>query len=108
MEEQTRLAKEQVDALLEDRKIKAEEAEAQRQRDQDRIAALTDKLVLQFMQFMMSVFLVIYHCDLQLFVKQTSRLLSSVADIKFPLNFQIYFYLSPLTCQTPANSEPVA
>lgn len=46
MEEQTRLAKEQVDALLEDRKIKAEEAEAQRQRDQDRIAALTDKLVL--------------------------------------------------------------
>lgn len=46
MEEQTRLAKEQVDALLEDRKIKTEEAEAQRQRDQDRIAALTDKLVL--------------------------------------------------------------
>lgn len=46
MEEQTRLAKEQVDTLLEDRKIKAEEAEAQRQRDQDRIAALTDKLVL--------------------------------------------------------------
>lgn len=44
MEEQTRLAKEQVDALLEDRKIKTEEAEAQRQRDQDRIAALTDKL----------------------------------------------------------------
>ncbi|XP_030588071.1 coiled-coil domain-containing protein 77 [Archocentrus centrarchus] len=44
MEEQTRLAKEQVEALLEDRRIKTEEAQAQRQRDQDRIAALTDKL----------------------------------------------------------------
>uniref|UniRef100_A0A1A8PAJ9 Coiled-coil domain containing 77 n=1 Tax=Nothobranchius pienaari TaxID=704102 RepID=A0A1A8PAJ9_9TELE len=44
MEEQTRLAKEQVEALLEDRKIKTEEAQAQRQRDQERIAALNDKL----------------------------------------------------------------
>nr|XP_040017915.1 coiled-coil domain-containing protein 77 [Gasterosteus aculeatus aculeatus]XP_040017916.1 coiled-coil domain-containing protein 77 [Gasterosteus aculeatus aculeatus] len=44
MEEQTRLAKEQVESLLEDRRIQAEEAEAQRQRDQERIPALTDKL----------------------------------------------------------------
>uniref|UniRef100_A0A3Q2T6F7 Coiled-coil domain containing 77 n=1 Tax=Fundulus heteroclitus TaxID=8078 RepID=A0A3Q2T6F7_FUNHE len=44
MEEQTRLAKEQVEALLEDRRIKTEEAQAQRQRDQERIAALTEKL----------------------------------------------------------------
>lgn len=44
MEEQTRLAKEQVEALMEDRRIKTEEAQAQRQRDQERIAALTEKL----------------------------------------------------------------
>ncbi|XP_070687119.1 coiled-coil domain-containing protein 77 isoform X1 [Pempheris klunzingeri] len=44
MEEQTRLAKDQVESLLEDRRIKTEEALAQRQRDQERIAALTDKL----------------------------------------------------------------
>lgn len=44
MEEQTRLAKEQVESLLEDRRIKTEEAQAQQQRDEERIAALTDKL----------------------------------------------------------------
>lgn len=44
MEEQTRLAKEQVESLLEDRQIKAEEAQAQQQREQERIAALSEKL----------------------------------------------------------------
>ncbi|KAG7244484.1 hypothetical protein INR49_030136 [Caranx melampygus] len=44
MEEQTRLAKEQVESLLEDRRINTEEAQAKRQRDQERITALTDKL----------------------------------------------------------------
>ncbi|XP_038562326.1 coiled-coil domain-containing protein 77 [Micropterus salmoides] len=44
MEEQTRLAKEQVESLLEDRRIKTEEAQAQQHRDQERITALTDKL----------------------------------------------------------------
>ncbi|MBN3315144.1 CCD77 protein, partial [Atractosteus spatula] len=44
MEEQTRLAKEQVESLLEDRRIRVEEAQLQHQRDQDRISALTDKL----------------------------------------------------------------
>ncbi|KAM9377718.1 coiled-coil domain-containing protein 77 isoform 1-T2 [Pholidichthys leucotaenia] len=44
MEEQTRLAKEQVEALLEDRRIKTEEVQAQRQRDKEHIAALTEKL----------------------------------------------------------------
>ncbi|CAN9498779.1 unnamed protein product [Ophioblennius macclurei] len=44
MEEQTRLAKEQVEALLEDRRIKTEEAQVQQQRDQERIASLTNKL----------------------------------------------------------------
>ncbi|XP_041854102.1 coiled-coil domain-containing protein 77 [Melanotaenia boesemani] len=44
MEEQTRLAKEQAEALLEDRRIKTEEAQAQRQKDQERITSLTDKL----------------------------------------------------------------
>lgn len=43
MEEQTRLAKEQVESLLEDRRIRVEEAQVQHQRDQDRITALTNK-----------------------------------------------------------------
>lgn len=43
MEEQTRLAKEQVESLLDDRKIKSEEALAQRLRNQKQIATLTDK-----------------------------------------------------------------
>ncbi|KAJ8386894.1 hypothetical protein AAFF_G00164910 [Aldrovandia affinis] len=44
MEEQTRLAKEQAESLLEDRRIHAEEAQVQRQRDEERLAALTDRL----------------------------------------------------------------
>uniref|UniRef100_A0A672RVQ9 Coiled-coil domain-containing protein 77-like n=1 Tax=Sinocyclocheilus grahami TaxID=75366 RepID=A0A672RVQ9_SINGR len=44
LEEQTRLAKEQVEALLEDRRIHQEERQVQHQRDQDAITALTDKL----------------------------------------------------------------
>ncbi|KAE8296474.1 Coiled-coil domain-containing protein 77 [Larimichthys crocea] len=44
MEEQTRLAKEQIESLMEDRRIKTEEAQAQQHRDQERITALTDKL----------------------------------------------------------------
>ncbi|XP_063052766.1 coiled-coil domain-containing protein 77 [Engraulis encrasicolus] len=44
MEEQTRLAKEQVECLQEDRRIRVEEADVQRQRDQERLTALTDKL----------------------------------------------------------------
>lgn len=43
MEEQTRLAKEQVESLLDDRKIKSEEALAQRLRNQKQITTLTDK-----------------------------------------------------------------
>ncbi|NWU04957.1 CCD77 protein, partial [Cephalopterus ornatus] len=44
IEEQTRLSKEQVEALLEDRRIHMEEAEVQHQRDQEKIRAVTDKL----------------------------------------------------------------
>lgn len=44
MEEQTRLSKEQVESLLEDRRIHVEEGQVQHQRDQDRITVLTDKL----------------------------------------------------------------
>ncbi|XP_073720671.1 coiled-coil domain-containing protein 77-like isoform X1 [Misgurnus anguillicaudatus] len=44
MEEQTRLAKEQVEALLEDRRIHLEERQVQHKHDQDRITALEDKL----------------------------------------------------------------
>ncbi|XP_061628818.1 coiled-coil domain-containing protein 77 isoform X2 [Phyllopteryx taeniolatus] len=44
MEEQTRLAREQVESLQEDRQIKKEEAQADRQRFQCHISALTEKL----------------------------------------------------------------
>ncbi|XP_021245182.1 coiled-coil domain-containing protein 77 [Numida meleagris] len=44
IEEQTRLSKEQLQALLEDRRIHMEEAQVQHQRDQDKIKTLTDKL----------------------------------------------------------------
>ncbi|XP_054632656.1 coiled-coil domain-containing protein 77 [Dunckerocampus dactyliophorus] len=44
LEEQTRLAKERVQSLQEDRQIKTEEARAERQRDEQRISALTEKL----------------------------------------------------------------
>lgn len=44
IEEQTRLSKEQLQALLEDRRIHMEEAQLQHQRDQDKIKTLTDKL----------------------------------------------------------------
>ncbi|KAM9579675.1 coiled-coil domain-containing protein 77 [Guaruba guarouba] len=44
IEEQTRLYKEQVEALLEDRRIHMEEAQVQHQRDQDKIKTITDKL----------------------------------------------------------------
>ncbi|NWS15671.1 CCD77 protein, partial [Pachyramphus minor] len=44
IEEQTQLSKEQVEALLEDRRIHMEEAEVQHQRDQEKIKAVTDKL----------------------------------------------------------------
>ncbi|NXL49032.1 CCD77 protein, partial [Podilymbus podiceps] len=44
IEEQTRLSKEQVEALLEDRRIHVEEAQVQHQRDQDKIKTITDKL----------------------------------------------------------------
>ncbi|NXP58277.1 CCD77 protein, partial [Chloropsis cyanopogon] len=45
MEEQTRLTKEQIEALLEDRRIQMEEAEVRRRRDQDKIKAVTEKLL---------------------------------------------------------------
>ncbi|NXN25325.1 CCD77 protein, partial [Nycticryphes semicollaris] len=44
LEEQTRLSKEQVEALLEDKRIHMEEAQVQHQRDQDKIKTITDKL----------------------------------------------------------------
>ncbi|NXP76692.1 CCD77 protein, partial [Ramphastos sulfuratus] len=44
LEEQTRLSKEQIEALLEDRRIHMEEAQVQHQRDKDKIKTLTDKL----------------------------------------------------------------
>ncbi|XP_009074776.1 PREDICTED: coiled-coil domain-containing protein 77, partial [Acanthisitta chloris] len=44
IEEQTRLYKEHVEALLEDRRIHMEEAQVQHQRDQDKIKTTRDKL----------------------------------------------------------------
>ena len=43
LEEQTKLAKEQIEALLEDRRVKVEEMETRRVRDTDKIKALTEK-----------------------------------------------------------------
>lgn len=45
MEEKTRLAKEQIEMLMEDRRLKTEEAEVQQNRDQKQIRALTDRWV---------------------------------------------------------------
>ncbi|NWY19076.1 CCD77 protein, partial [Aphelocoma coerulescens] len=44
IEEQTQLAKEQVEALLEDRRIQMEEAEVRHRRDQEKIKTVTEKL----------------------------------------------------------------
>lgn len=44
LEEQTKLAKEQVDALLEDRRVHMEEQQAQRERDADKIKTMQEKL----------------------------------------------------------------
>ncbi|XP_020909424.1 coiled-coil domain-containing protein 77 [Exaiptasia diaphana] len=44
LQEQTRTAKEQLDALLEDRRVRMEEQNAQRDRDSDKIKTLQDKL----------------------------------------------------------------
>ncbi|XP_053574802.1 coiled-coil domain-containing protein 77 [Bombina bombina] len=44
LEEQTRLSKEQVESLLDDRRIRMEESQVQHQRDQDKIKAITEKL----------------------------------------------------------------
>uniref|UniRef100_A0A8C5MGA7 Coiled-coil domain containing 77 n=1 Tax=Leptobrachium leishanense TaxID=445787 RepID=A0A8C5MGA7_9ANUR len=44
LEEQTRLSKEQVESLLDDRRIRMEEAQVQHQRDQDKIKGFTAKL----------------------------------------------------------------
>ncbi|NXH25583.1 CCD77 protein, partial [Myiagra hebetior] len=44
IEEQTRLAKEQIEALLEDRRIQMEEAEVRHRRDQEKIKTVTEKL----------------------------------------------------------------
>nr|XP_020644658.1 coiled-coil domain-containing protein 77 isoform X1 [Pogona vitticeps] len=43
LEEQAKLSKEQIEALLEDRRIRIEEAQVQHQRDQDKIKDLTEK-----------------------------------------------------------------
>ncbi|XP_053319115.1 coiled-coil domain-containing protein 77 [Spea bombifrons] len=44
LEEQTRLSKEQVESLLDDRRIRMEEAQVQHQRDEDKVKQLTEKL----------------------------------------------------------------
>ncbi|XP_043564839.1 coiled-coil domain-containing protein 77 isoform X2 [Chiloscyllium plagiosum] len=44
LQEQTQLAKEQTDALLEDRRIRMEEAHVQHERDKDKIKSLAEKL----------------------------------------------------------------
>lgn len=43
LQEQTKVAKEQVEALMEDRRVKEEELETRRQRDEAKIHTLTEK-----------------------------------------------------------------
>lgn len=43
LQEQTKLAKEQVEALIEDRKVKEEEMQTRMERDEAKIASLTEK-----------------------------------------------------------------
>ena len=44
LEEQTKLSKEEIEGLLEDRRVRAEEHNASTERDQDKIKSLTEKL----------------------------------------------------------------
>ncbi|KAK2149080.1 hypothetical protein NP493_3074g00001 [Ridgeia piscesae] len=44
LEEQTRLSREQLEAMFEDRRVKQEESDARRQRDTDKIQVITKKL----------------------------------------------------------------
>ena len=59
LEEQTRLAKEQVDGLMDDRRVKIDEYETRRQRDQDKMKTLTEKLV--FILYMQIIFRWMYN-----------------------------------------------
>lgn len=43
LQEQTKLAKEQVEALIEDRRVKEEEMQTRMERDEAKIATLTEK-----------------------------------------------------------------
>ena len=43
LQEQSKLAKEQMEAMLEDRRVRMEEVETRRQRDADKVQLLTDK-----------------------------------------------------------------
>ena len=43
LQEQTKIAKEQVEALMQDRRVKDEELETRRQRDEAKIHTLTEK-----------------------------------------------------------------
>lgn len=105
MEEQTRLAKEQVESLLEDRRIKTEETQAQRHRDQERITALTDKWVLDLVNYYCTPFSSVYFC------KEALLTSSLVTRGKMELHFLTSKFsshcLSHLTPQAPANPEPV-
>lgn len=92
MEEQTRLAKEQVESLLEDRRIKTEEAQAQQRRDQERITALNDKWVS------------IFSCSLLMDDLQLKHASFNTFHVGTIYNFHFLCYLTP---QAPANPEPV-
>jgi len=43
LKEQTRLSKEQVEGLMEDRRVHLEESDSRRSRDKDKIQMLTEK-----------------------------------------------------------------
>lgn len=117
MEEQTRLAKEQVESLLEDRRIKTEEAQAQWQRDQERITALTDKWVCFFFFFFFNSFtttllLTAEYCEQWIvtyfffFLELYSSALNDYEYIFHLISMYDSHFLLRLTSQARANPEP--
>ena len=59
LEEQTKLAKEQIEALEADRRVKIEEYDARRERDEEKIKTLTEKWVSVFFKKYCFVFVII-------------------------------------------------
>ena len=51
LEEQTKLAKEQIESLLEDRRVRIEEYDVQRKRDEERLKQAQEKSVIPLIRY---------------------------------------------------------